>query len=184
MAAARRANSTGALNTNTLAWLRKHNGRLDDLLLARGYTAAVDRGVVSIQMSSVRPAVSYLQLLLVFVAVVVALLSYAVANRYTTGHYKSSLLGILVATTADEDQPTSNRKPHYFRRGPTLNLSMEGARGVLGTDSGIYRLDQSAAKLADADSTQMSDTFGVNNLTKLAKCQEFRQQKQQVASDW
>jgi hypothetical protein len=149
------ANSTGALNADALAWLRKHGARLDDLLLARGYIAAVDPSLVTIAVSSARPGMSYLQLLLVALAGAVALLSYAIVSKFTTGHYKSSLLANLVATTADEQQPEQSQKPRYLRHVPDITLGHEGARIVMATDAGIYRLDQSTVghigASADAD---------------------------------
>ncbi len=139
--------STNALSAAEMGWLHASGQRLDNLLLSRGYIMAIDPRLVTISVSNMRPAMSYLQLLLVLVASVAALLSYGSFTIYAAGHYSSSLLANLVATTARENQPKSSQKPRYLRHVPDIRLDRASDRIVLRTNAGVYQLRQSESEL-------------------------------------
>jgi hypothetical protein len=151
--------SANALSAAAMGWLRTNEQRLDNLLLSRGYIMAIDPGLVTISVSNMRPAMSYLQLLLVLVAAVAALLSYGSVTIYAAGHYSSSLLANLVATTARENQPKSSQTPRYLRHVPDIRLERASDRIVMKTHAGVYQLGQSESErdvALDESSTKMS----------------------------
>ncbi len=137
--------SAKALHAGAYEWLRRNDARLANLVMARGYLVAIDPSLVTLTVTNMRPAMSFLQVLLVVLAAVAALLSYVAVAIFAKKHYTVSLLANLVATTTDERQPKSSQKPRYLWRVPDINLATQGARVLMGTTAGLYRLDRTAA---------------------------------------
>ncbi len=134
--------SAGAVNQKGYEWLLKNEPRLDNLIISRGMILGLDPALVTIETSKVTPALSYLQIILVILAVVLAALSWLALTIFATAHYSSSFLQNLLATThttgATNGQDTS-RKPGYMRNVPDIQLGKEGDKVVLETVTGVYR---------------------------------------------
>jgi hypothetical protein len=141
--ARRGANSSAsALDTAAHGWLRKNAACLDGLVLTRAYIMAIHPRLVMLKVSSVRPAMSYLQLLLVLLASIAAALSFGAVTVFASGHYRSSLLANLVAMAHDENQPKLSQNTHYLWRVPDIVLGRESARVVMGNNASIYRMER------------------------------------------
>jgi hypothetical protein len=151
--------SATALHTGVFNWLRDNDARLSSLVMARGYLVAIDPSLVTVKVTNMRPAMSFLQLLLVVLAAVAALLSYAAVAIFARQHYASSLLANLVATTTDERQPKSGQKPRFLWRVPDISLATHGSRVFMETEAGLYRLDRPAAAGGVAEEHDLNDGY-------------------------
>ncbi|KAF2428982.1 hypothetical protein EJ08DRAFT_574982, partial [Tothia fuscella] len=90
--------SAKALDQDAWEWYESNTGYMDDLLIARGFIISVDPSLVTLSTSVLRPAISYLQLLLVLVAVALAFASYCSLRFFATAHWASSLFANVVST--------------------------------------------------------------------------------------
>ncbi|KAJ9658924.1 hypothetical protein H2201_007574 [Coniosporium apollinis] len=133
-----------ALNQQSYEWLLKHETRLESLLLSRGLILGLDPSLVTLETSTIKPAISYLQVVLVLAAVLAFAVSWACLFFFGEGHYSSSLLANLLATTG-ANQAGDSRSPGYVRRVPEIKLRDTGAAVVMATPFGIFRHDVSGS---------------------------------------
>ncbi len=138
-----------ALDQRGYDWYAKNEGRIIKLLLARGFIMGIDPNLVTVQISTVKAAISYLQILLILVAAVFALVSWGSAIVFASPHYSNSLLANLLATTTtinDSTEPDARAaksppiKPGYLHQLSEIQLGHEGTRTVLETATGVFRL--------------------------------------------
>lgn len=113
-----------AVDESVIQWSEKNYAYMDDLLIARGFVLSVDPSLVTVNVSILRPAISYLQIFLVVIAALLALISYFLTRFLTTSHWTSSLLAILLATTDKKNEPG------YIDPVPDIKL-MKGPSGAL-----------------------------------------------------
>ncbi|ORY06233.1 hypothetical protein BCR34DRAFT_590667 [Clohesyomyces aquaticus] len=135
--------SSNALDQSRLLWLEKNDARMNDLLMSRGFIVSVDPALVTVKVGSLTPAISYLQLLLMLVAVLMAPIGWFCVQRFTSSHWSSSLLSNLLYTV-DTPENWNKEEPGYIRRTPDIHLSKASAqnssRVVIAVDSAFLTL--------------------------------------------
>jgi hypothetical protein len=119
----------------------KNNERLNNLVLSRGYIQSIDPSLVTVELSELKPAISYLQIMLVLFPVVIGAISWLSLYLFGSGHYTSSLLGNLYATT-DAGRTNTSRRPQYIRRMPEIRLVDRGDQVRMETETGTFALDE------------------------------------------
>ncbi|KAI9887199.1 MAG: hypothetical protein M1823_001026 [Watsoniomyces obsoletus] len=142
--------SAKAWNQTTVEWYFNQENRIQNLLLARGFLLGVDANLVTVEVSTVKAAISYLQIFLMLIAGIVALISWGSTLFFADPHYSNSLLANLFAATAtsnpsvtDGEEPDSNPakiKPGYLHDMAEIQLCQEGDRTVMETSTGVFRL--------------------------------------------
>jgi len=130
--------SAVALNQQSYEWLVEHEERITSLLLSRGLILGLDPSLVTVEISTVKPAISFLQTVMVLAAVLMFAVSWACLFFFGEDHFTSSLLANLVATTG-ADHTSSSRAPAYVRNMPEIKLKDTGAAVVMATSSGAFR---------------------------------------------
>ncbi|EON66951.1 hypothetical protein W97_06067 [Coniosporium apollinis CBS 100218] len=133
-----------ALNQQGYEWFLSHETQIDSLLLSRGLMLGLDPSLVTLETSTMKPAISYLQVVLVLAAVLAFAVSWACLFFFGEGHYSSSLLANLLATTA-ANQAGDSRSPGYVHRVPEIKLKDTGVAVVMATPFGIFRHDVSGS---------------------------------------
>lgn len=131
-----------ALNQTGVDWYAANVERMANLLLARGFILGHKAQLVTIDLKQLKPAISYLQILLVVITPFVALLAWISVTLLASQHYHSSLLASLCATThaaGDSDC----KKPAYLTNPPDIQLRDDGGHTVLCTSRGTFRHDTS-----------------------------------------
>ncbi|QVM08006.1 hypothetical protein D8B26_002701 [Coccidioides posadasii str. Silveira] len=129
--------SSKAFNQQAFEWLAKNENRLDNLVLSRGYIMAIDPALVTLEISRVRPAMSYLQVLLVILPVVLAAITWGLLRFFAASHYSSSLLANLYATTNVRDTDTS-ADPQYIHTIPDIDLVRKDGKVLMATSGGVF----------------------------------------------
>jgi hypothetical protein len=134
--------SEKALNQAGFEWFLRNDDKLNNLLLSRGFIMALDPGFVTVEVSNVKVAISYLQITLIVLTVLLAAVSWLCLSTFATDHYSSSLLSNLFATT-NVDGTNTSRKPGYLSKVPEIRLSEEGSGIVMETlePAGVFRHD-------------------------------------------
>ncbi|KAI9766718.1 MAG: hypothetical protein M1840_006362 [Geoglossum simile] len=136
-----RANTSAkALNQQGFEWIIKNGQKLDNLLLSRGFITTLDPSLVTVEVSRIQPALSYLQITFTILAALLAALSWIALSVFASDHYSSSLLANLYATTS-MGGPDTSRKPQYIHKVPEIQLSESGSRTLMETPTGIFRHD-------------------------------------------
>ncbi|CAG8949962.1 hypothetical protein HYFRA_00004294 [Hymenoscyphus fraxineus] len=126
-----------AVDESIMQWSEKNYAYMDDLLISRGFILGIDPSLVTVDLSILRPAISYLQIFLVVLAALFALVNYLLTRHIVTAHWTSSLLAILLA-------PVDGRnEPGYINPVPDIRLR-EGAEGALVTVDGLVMGVQSS----------------------------------------
>ncbi|KAI9697185.1 MAG: hypothetical protein M1836_004749 [Candelina mexicana] len=171
--------SAGSLNQQGYDWVVKNEARMNNLILSRGMILGLDPAFVTVQTSKVTPAISYLQVILIALAVILAAISWLALTIFATAHYSSSFLHNLLAitnTTGATNGEETSRKPGYMRNVPEIQLGQEGNRVIMETVTGVYRHDGEANAMTPHafDST--------NNESKDAH--EYNKQDAQVTAQW
>lgn len=131
--------SSDTLDPALYAWFSEHGDIFHRMLLSRGYILSLDPGLVTLEISRTKPAISYLQILLVVFAGVFAGVSWGLFCWCASGHWGRSLLVNLVMCTGVVGGVESWRLGYCFNM-PNLSLVEdveEGAR--LKTDTGIFQ---------------------------------------------
>ncbi len=134
--------SDNALNQHAFEWAVKNDGKLSDLVLSRGAILALGPSTVTVEISSVQPAISRLQILLIAICAVLAGISWLILTLCAEAHYSSSLLANLIATTmvTSDGEETKNGKPSYLINCPEILLTQEnGSRTAMTTATGTFR---------------------------------------------
>lgn len=133
--------SKEALNQEAWEWVNENDERLSNLVLSRGAILSLGSSTAMVEISSVQPAISALQILLIVICAVLAAVSWLSLILLAKAHYSSSLLANLVATTmltSDGDDIKSG-KPKYLTACPEISLIHEnGTRTVMATQTGKF----------------------------------------------
>ncbi|TVY92076.1 hypothetical protein LAWI1_G004140 [Lachnellula willkommii] len=113
--------SAMALDETIYEWTNTNSERMNDLLLARGYIVSIDPSLVTVEKSILKPAISYLQMFLCLLALVLSL-----------------LLNILA--------PMNNKSgaPGYVYSVPDILLQETGAGKHVAVNNSLIRFDAGA----------------------------------------
>jgi hypothetical protein len=134
--------SDKALNQQAWEWLNANDARLSDLVLSRGMMLALGPSTVMVEVSSIQPAISRLQILLIAICAILAGGSWLCLIFFAKAHYSSSLLANLIATTmrTTDGEDTKSSKPQYLVSCPEIKLTQEGtSRMAMTTATGAFR---------------------------------------------
>ncbi|TVY49235.1 hypothetical protein LOCC1_G000806 [Lachnellula occidentalis] len=128
--------SAVALDEMIYEWASTNSERMNDLLLARGYIVSIDPSLVTVERSVLKPAISYLQLLLCLLALVLFGIAWLSLKLLTTSHWSSSLLLNILA-------PMNNRSgaPGYVYSVPDILLQETGAGKHVAVNNSLIRFD-------------------------------------------
>lgn len=146
--------SDAALDPVLSRWVDQNLDRLTRLVLSRGYALGLDPALVTVEIISATPGISYLQLVLVLVAAAFAVVSWAGLWFCASGHWSSSLLVNLLTTTGCYSKKGS---PGVVCRIPDIYLDKTSGNGVveMATDRGVFthqdRMDGVNARTQGAD---------------------------------
>ena len=140
--------SAKALVQKPWAWAIKNEARMSNFLLARGIMLGVNPELVMVQSSIMKPAISWLQVVLIVIPIVLALVAFLMVYFAAVGHYSSTLFQSLVATTdvrkmGDAARLKSSNNPAYLLRIPEIDLMQEShptpGAVVLANQHGVFR---------------------------------------------
>ena len=132
--------SDKALNQKAFEWAVKNDEKLSDLVLSRGFLLALGPGKVLVEITTLQPAISLLQVLLIVLSAVLAGISWLALVLIADGHYSSSLLANLIATTMGsmDGKDTKSDKPKYLVDCPEIKLTRVNCSTVtMTTPSGV-----------------------------------------------
>ncbi|KAJ4017746.1 hypothetical protein NW752_001654 [Fusarium irregulare] len=132
----RSSSSAKSLNNDALTWIRNNANAIESLLTARAYSVSIDASLVQISVDKLIVAVSYLQLALSCLALVMAIVLWLTLMILADAHWASSLLANLVHSTAE----TSSAKPGYMMRDPKVALQSVGKRKLLSVNGRLVAL--------------------------------------------
>ncbi|KAJ9652741.1 hypothetical protein H2198_008013 [Neophaeococcomyces mojaviensis] len=132
--------SSKALDQSTYLWLSKNTDRIDDLLVSRGFIVSIDPSLVTLEASSLTPAISYLQLLLVLLTLFLALIGRLCLQQLASPHWSNSLLSNLLCTV-DTTNDKKSRQPGYIHRCPDIQLRTSSSRVAVAVDNAIVKLE-------------------------------------------
>ena len=133
--------SDEALNQQAWEWAFDNDELLSNLVLSRGAILSLGPEIVTVEVSSVQPAISPLQILLVIMCAVLAAVSWLSLIFFAKPHYSSSLLANLVATTmvTSDGEDIKTDKPRYLVDCPEIRLTHDkGSRTAMTTAAGIF----------------------------------------------
>ncbi|KAF8993280.1 hypothetical protein BDQ17DRAFT_151393 [Cyathus striatus] len=128
------ATNDGALNATGWLWYTDNQDRIDSLLLSRGITLGGNPTTVSIEVKTTVPAISYLQVLLVVLPLILAIIALLTMMKDHGGYYSSSFLSALSATTHISSD--SCTKLPFASAPPDIRLKYVGQHVVLQTGNG------------------------------------------------
>jgi hypothetical protein len=177
--------SDKALNQQAFEWVVNNNDRLNDLVLSRGAMLALGPGSVMVEVSSVQPAISPLQVLLIAICAVLAGVSWLCLTVFAKTHYSSSLLANLIATTmvTSDGEDTKSNKPRYLVDCPDIKLTEENkSRTEMTTDTGAFRHigfeDSGAKEFLISEKAAGSDANGLAKVTTVSQYEVVKDQDQ------
>lgn len=133
--------SAVALDEKVYEWASTNSDRMDELLLARGFIVSINASLVTVEMSVLKPAISYLQMFLVLLAVVLFGIAWLSLKLLTTSHWSSSLLLNLLAQTNSK-----NGQPGYLHPVPDIRLQETGTGKLVAVDNFAVRFDAGATE--------------------------------------
>ncbi|TVY67351.1 hypothetical protein LSUE1_G010046 [Lachnellula suecica] len=122
-----------ALDETVYEWTIANSERMDNLLLARGYIVSINASLVTVEMSVLKPAISYLQLFLVLLAIVVYGIAWLSLKLLATSHWSSSLLLNLLAPMG--------KAPGYLYPVPAIKLWEAEAGTFIAVGESVLRVD-------------------------------------------
>lgn len=137
-----------ALSQKPWHWANKKLDHISNFLLSRGFILGLDPTLVTIESSILKPAISWLQILLIVIPAVLAAAAWLLLCVSAVDHYSSSLLQSLVSTTdargrGQADRLKSSRSPAYMFHVPDIHLMQEShptpGAVVLGNQGGVFR---------------------------------------------
>lgn len=134
--------SDKALNQQAFEWVVNNDERLSNLVLSRGAILALGPETVMVEISTIQPAISNLQILLIAICAVLAAVSWLCLLFLVKGHYSSSLLANLIATTmvTTDEEDVKSGEPKYLVRCPEIMLTHEnGSRTAMTTATGVFK---------------------------------------------
>jgi hypothetical protein len=131
--------SSKALDQKVFEWSLVFSERMDNLLLSRGFIVSIDPALVNVELSILKPAISYLQILLVVFAPLLCLVNWVLLLAFASLHWSSSLLANLVATTGVRStENRRRRKPGWMGNPPNIHLKKSQMGTVMITDRGTF----------------------------------------------
>lgn len=134
--------SDKALNQEAFEWAVNNDQRLSDLVLSRGAMLSLSPNLVMVEISTLTPAISNLQIVLIAICAVLAAVSWLCLIFLAKGHYSSSLLGNLIATTMTtiDGEDVKSGDPKYLVRCPEIMLTHESSsRTAMTTATGVFK---------------------------------------------
>jgi hypothetical protein len=144
--------SSTALDQSTFVWLQKNSDRMDELLVARGFIVSVDPALVTLETSYLTPAISYLQLFLILMAVVLAPIGWFSLQALASPYWANSLLSNMLYTVRAPTTPTT-KGPGYIWRAPDIRLWDTPSQGAITVDSAYLKLEGAQAAYASGHSS-------------------------------
>jgi hypothetical protein len=133
--------SSKALDQKVYEWSLVLPERIDNLLLSRGFILSIDPALVTVKLSTLKPAISYLQILLVAFAALLCLVNWVLLLAFASPHWSSSILANLVATPGV--RPTENgqrRKPGWMGNTPSVHLTKARMGTIMTIDHGTFEI--------------------------------------------
>lgn len=131
----RAGTAAAALNDTAWSWVQENDDFLESLVLSRAYIVGGNAGAVKIDVNTLRPALSMLQILLMVLPPLWFLVTWGVVLGWVGGHYQVSLLTNLVATT---HEGLDGAKPDFMTKIPKMGLVLAGGKVHLGTRTGVF----------------------------------------------
>ncbi|EKJ73074.1 hypothetical protein FPSE_06687 [Fusarium pseudograminearum CS3096] len=128
--------SSESLDNNALTWIRDNADSMESLLTSRAYSVSIDPSLVFISVDKLIVAMSYLQLALSCLALLMAIVLWLALMIFADAHWASSLLANLIHTTTE----TGGAKPGYMMRDPSVTLQPMGKRKLLAVKGGQVTL--------------------------------------------
>lgn len=125
-----------------MEWVINNEEKIDQLVLSRGGILGLSPSLVTVEISKVQAAISYLQILLVAICALLAGISWLCLLFFASSHYSSSLLANLIATTMviSDGDDTKGGKPKYLTRCPEIMLTQEkDPKAAMVTATGTFR---------------------------------------------
>ncbi|KPA39616.1 hypothetical protein FLAG1_07514 [Fusarium langsethiae] len=128
--------SSTSLDNTALTWIRDNADTMESLLVSRAYSVSIDPSLVYISVDKLIVAMSYLQLALSCLALLMAIVLWLALMIFADAHWASSLLANLIHTTTE----TGGAKPGYMMRDPNVTLQPMGKRKLLAVKGGQVTL--------------------------------------------
>ncbi|UZP38150.1 hypothetical protein NXS19_005966 [Fusarium pseudograminearum] len=128
--------SSKSLDNNALTWIRDNAHTMESLLVSRAYSVGIDPSLVYISVDKLIVALSYLQIALSCLALLMAIILWLALMIFADAHWASSLLANLIHTTTE----TGGAKPGYMMRDPSVTLQPMGKRKLLAVKGGQVTL--------------------------------------------
>ncbi|KAK4221181.1 hypothetical protein QBC38DRAFT_429518 [Podospora fimiseda] len=128
------ASSKEALDPVAFPWVTKNAEKLTNLVLSRGYILGLDPNLVTLELTSTTPGISYLQLCMVLLAAVLAVGSWGILSIWVSGHWSSSFLVNLITVTQEREK----REPGFVCDIPEIKLVKEDGCVELRTETAIF----------------------------------------------
>ena len=129
--------SSVAVDENAFQWISNHSDTMDSLLIARGFIASIDPSLVTLIVSVLRPAMSYLQMFLVLISILFAIISHFTLRALSTSHWSNTLLANILGPLEGEDK----RDPGYIKKVPDIKLQDASDGPVVTVHGATFRLD-------------------------------------------
>ncbi|KAG8671993.1 hypothetical protein FPOAC1_005252 [Fusarium poae] len=148
--------SSKSLDNNALTWIRDNAETVESLLISRAYSVGIDPSLVYISVDKLIVAVSYLQLALSCLALLVAIVLWIALMIFADAHWASSLLANLIHTTTE----TGGSKPGYMMRDPNVTLQPMGKRKLLAVKGGQVTLCSPTSTYGEQTTGYVDDTKG------------------------
>ncbi|CEI61354.1 hypothetical protein FVEN_g5931 [Fusarium venenatum] len=148
--------SSKSLDNNALTWIRDNADTMESLLISRAYSVGIDPSLVYISVDKLIVAVSYLQLALSCLALLMAIALWLALMIFADAHWASSLLANLIHTTTE----TGGAKPGYMMRDPNVSLQPMGKRKLLAVKGGQVTLCSPTPVYGEQTTGYVDDTKG------------------------
>ncbi|KAM0497396.1 hypothetical protein ACHAP8_006888 [Fusarium lateritium] len=148
--------SSKSLDNNALTWIRDNADAVESLLISRAYSVGIDPSLVYISVDKLIVAVSYLQLALSCLALLMAIVLWLALMIFADAHWASSLLANLIHTTTE----TGSAKPGYMMRDPSVSLQPMGKRKLLAVKGGQVTLCSPTSVYGEQTTGYVDDTKG------------------------
>ncbi|KAF9449491.1 hypothetical protein P691DRAFT_727893 [Macrolepiota fuliginosa MF-IS2] len=116
------------------SWLLGNQAYLDELMATRSFILTGNSDMTKVAWQEPVAAISYLQLILLLVPIVLAMFAWVLMAGNSTSHYKHSFLAAVFATTHVSDN--SCRRIGYLKNPPLVTLKKVRRHVVVGTPNG------------------------------------------------
>jgi hypothetical protein len=132
--------SAQALNQTTWEWINKNSERMNDLLISRGFIVSINSSLVTVEVSTLRPAISFLQISLCLLAGLFAGLAWLCLYLFAPSQWSNTLLSNILAATAMPDDIKAH-DPGYILDVPEIVLEKTGSRYAILVDNQAIKLE-------------------------------------------